>query len=52
MPKNNCLFQVRCLEHELFNHWIRKKSDTVAIFSYCLKDVSVVNMEPALTSHI
>ena len=25
MPKNNCLFQVRWLEHEWFKHWIWEK---------------------------
>ena len=47
MPKNNCRFQARWLEHGLFKYWIRKKNDSVAICSYCSKDVSVANMEEA-----
>ena len=53
MPKNIYLFQTRWLENERFKHWIRKKNDTVAICSYCCKDVSVPIMEEAaLISHM
>ena len=53
MPKNIYLFQTRWLENERFKHWIRKKNDTVAICSYCCKDVSVPSMEEAaLISHM
>ena len=53
MPKNNCFFQVKWCEDERFNHWIRKKNDTVAICNYCSKDVNIANMgEAALTSHM
>ena len=51
MPKNNCLFQARWLKDKWFEHWTRKKM-TLAMCSYCSKDVSVAIMEqPALMSH-
>ena len=50
MPKNNCFFQVKCFEDERFNHWIRKKNDTVATCNYCSKDVNIANMGEAALS--
>ena len=45
MPKNNCLFRARCLEHKWSKYWIRQKNDTFAIYSFCSKDASVANIE-------
>ena len=53
MPKNKCLLQVKWLDDPPYSQWLKKKSDKVALCSYCKKEVNIGNMgETALTSHL
>ena len=53
MLKNKSLFQAKCLDYSCYSQWLRKKSDEVALCSYCKKEVNVGNMgETALMSHL
>ena len=53
MPKNKCLFQAKWLDDLCYIQWLKKKSDEVALCSYCEKEVNIGNMgETALMSHL
>ena len=53
MPKNKCLFQAKLLDDPRYSQWLKKKSDEVALCSYCKKEVNIGNMgKTALTSHL
>ena len=53
MPKNKCLFQAKSLGDPRYSQWLKKKSDEVALCSYCKKEVNIGNMgRTALTSHL
>ena len=51
MPKNKCIFQAKWLDDPLYNQWLKKKSNEVALCSYCKKEINIGNMgETALTA--
>ena len=53
MPKNKCIFHAKWLENSRYSQWLKKKSDEVALCSYCKKEINIGNMgETTLTSHL
>ena len=53
MPKNKGIFQPKWLDDPLYSQWLKKKSDEVALCSYCKKEINIVSMgETALSSHL